>query len=110
MHMFNEAIHLRDLSKHVFRNYSIYCVLHFMFQEYKVELDEGDIIVTATDALFDNLYDQEIVSIVSRSLEADKSPQVPMLSLFTFSCLTFCEMVLLFFYFSGVIPRGATSS
>ncbi|MCD7447817.1 hypothetical protein HAX54_035294 [Datura stramonium] len=44
-------------------------------EEYKIELDEGDIIVTATDALFDNLYDQEIVSIVSRSLEADKSPQ-----------------------------------
>ncbi|KAM3291174.1 putative protein phosphatase 2C 62 [Capsicum chacoense] len=46
-----------------------------LLEEYKVELDEGDIIVTATDALFDNLYDQEIVSIVSRSLEADKSPQ-----------------------------------
>lgn len=46
-----------------------------LLEEYKIELDEGDIIVTATDALFDNLYDQEIVSIVSRSLEADKSPQ-----------------------------------
>ncbi|XP_004230532.1 probable protein phosphatase 2C 62 isoform X1 [Solanum lycopersicum] len=46
-----------------------------LLEEYKIELDEGDIIVTATDALFDNLYDQEIVSIASRSLEADKSPQ-----------------------------------
>lgn len=54
-------------------------MLHSFLQEYKIELDEGDIIVTATDALFDNLYDQEIVSIVSKSLAADKRPQVPML-------------------------------
>ncbi|XP_009613267.1 uncharacterized protein LOC107830511 [Nicotiana tabacum] len=46
-----------------------------LLEEYKIELDEGDIIVTATDALFDNLYDQEIVSIVSKSLAADKRPQ-----------------------------------
>ncbi|KAK6805423.1 hypothetical protein RDI58_003208 [Solanum bulbocastanum] len=46
-----------------------------LLEEYKIELDEGDVIVTATDALFDNLYDQEIVSIVSRSLKADQSPQ-----------------------------------
>lgn len=76
-----------------------------MLQEYKIELDEGDVIVTATDALFDNLYDQEIVSIVSRSLEADKSPQVLMLFFFTFSCLTFYEMVLLFSCFLGAIRR-----
>ncbi|OIT27931.1 PREDICTED: probable protein phosphatase 2C 62 [Nicotiana attenuata] len=46
-----------------------------LLEEYKIELDEGDVIVTATDALFDNLYDQEIVSIVSKSLAADKRPQ-----------------------------------
>lgn len=102
MHVFNKAILLRDVSKLIFGNYSISCVLHLMLQEYKILLDEGDIIVTATDALFDNLYDQEIVSIVSKSLEADKSPQVLMIFLFTFSCLTFYEMVLLFTYF-GVL-------
>lgn len=105
MDMFNEAIRLRDVSKLVFRNYSISCVFHLMLQEYKIELDEGDIIVTATDALFDNLYDQEIVSIASRSLEADKSPQVPMLFLFTFSYLTFYEVLLLFSYLVVVIRR-----
>ncbi|XP_070023048.1 probable protein phosphatase 2C 62 isoform X2 [Nicotiana sylvestris] len=46
-----------------------------LLEEYKIELDEGDVIVTATDALFDNLYDQEIVSIVSKLLAADKRPQ-----------------------------------
>lgn len=47
-----------------------------MFQGYKIELDEGDVIVTATDGLFDNLYEQEIASIVSKSLEANLKPQV----------------------------------
>ena len=47
-----------------------------MFQGYKIDLDEGDVIVTATDGLFDNLYEQEIASIVSKSLEAGSKPQV----------------------------------
>lgn len=70
-------------------------MLHSLLQEYKIELDEGDVIVTATDALFDNLYDQEIVSIVSKSLAADKRPQVLML---------FCLYFILFYFiflFSG---------
>ncbi|VFQ78217.1 unnamed protein product [Cuscuta campestris] len=44
-------------------------------QEYKSELEEGDVVVTATDGLFDNLYPQEITSIVASSLEANKTPQ-----------------------------------
>ena len=48
-----------------------------MIQAYKIDLDEGDVIVTATDGLFDNLYDHEIVAIVSESLEAGVEPQVP---------------------------------
>lgn len=48
----------------------------FMFQRYRIGLDEGDVIVTATDGLFDNLYQQEIASIVSKSLEAGLKPQV----------------------------------
>lgn len=47
-----------------------------MFQGYKIALDEGDVIVTGTDGLFDNLYEQEIASIVSKSLEANLKPQV----------------------------------
>ncbi|CAA7401024.1 unnamed protein product [Spirodela intermedia] len=43
-------------------------------QVYKLELEEGDVIVTATDGLFDNLYEQEIMAIISRSREAGTSP------------------------------------
>lgn len=46
------------------------------FQVYRIDLDEGDVIVTATDGLFDNLYDQEIASTVSKSLEAKLKPEV----------------------------------
>ncbi|PON99406.1 PPM-type phosphatase domain containing protein [Trema orientale] len=46
-----------------------------LIEGYKIDLDEGDVIVTATDGLFDNLYEQEIASIVSKSLEAGSKPQ-----------------------------------
>ncbi|XP_034200746.1 probable protein phosphatase 2C 62 isoform X1 [Prunus dulcis] len=36
---------------------------------YRIDLDDGDVIVTATDGLFDNLYEQEIISIVSKSMQ-----------------------------------------
>ncbi|KAI6701665.1 hypothetical protein NL676_015989 [Syzygium grande] len=42
---------------------------------YSIELDEGDVIVSATDGLFDNLYEQEIASIVRKSLQSGSSPQ-----------------------------------
>ncbi|XP_059648089.1 probable protein phosphatase 2C 62 [Cornus florida] len=42
---------------------------------YRIDLDEGDVIVTATDGLFDNLYEQEITSIVSKSLQASLKPE-----------------------------------
>ncbi|XP_042407225.1 probable protein phosphatase 2C 71 [Zingiber officinale] len=44
-------------------------------ETYKIGLCEGDVIVTATDGLFDNLYDQEIVAIVSKSLQASLKPR-----------------------------------
>ncbi|KAL2477485.1 putative protein phosphatase 2C BIPP2C1 [Forsythia ovata] len=47
-------------------------VAYFDGQEYRVDLEEGDVIITATDGLFDNLYDQEISSIVLASLDSDK--------------------------------------
>ncbi|PON63885.1 PPM-type phosphatase domain containing protein [Parasponia andersonii] len=46
-----------------------------LIEGYKIDLDEGDVIVTATDGLFDNLYGQEIASIVSKSVEAGSKPQ-----------------------------------
>lgn len=55
------------------------CPIFYDFSEwqvYTVELDEGDVIVTATDGLFDNLYEQEIMAIISRSQEAGASPTV----------------------------------
>lgn len=55
-----------------------------MFQEYKIDLDEGDVIITATDGLFDNIYEPEIISIVSKSLQANLKPKVPSI-LFKFS-------------------------
>uniref|UniRef100_A0A1J3G3J4 Protein phosphatase n=1 Tax=Noccaea caerulescens TaxID=107243 RepID=A0A1J3G3J4_NOCCA len=42
---------------------------------YHVNLEEGDVVITATDGLFDNLYEKEIVSIVCRSLEQSLEPQ-----------------------------------
>ncbi|KAJ0252010.1 protein phosphatase 2C 62 [Hirschfeldia incana] len=42
---------------------------------YHVNLEEGDVVVTATDGLFDNLYEKEIVSIVCRLLEQGLEPQ-----------------------------------
>ena len=38
---------------------------------YEIDLDEGDVIVTSTDGLFDNLYNPEIVSIVSKSMQSN---------------------------------------
>lgn len=46
-----------------------------LVEEYKIDLEEGDIIVTATDGLFDNLYEQEITSIVLKYLQANINPQ-----------------------------------
>ncbi|XP_026391324.1 uncharacterized protein LOC113286897 isoform X2 [Papaver somniferum] len=43
--------------------------------EYDIDLDEGDVIIAATDGLFDNLYEQEIALIVSKSLEANLKPK-----------------------------------
>lgn len=45
-------------------------------QVYRVILEEGDVVIAATDGLFDNLYEKEIVSIVCRSLEQSLEPQV----------------------------------
>ncbi|KAJ4873537.1 putative protein phosphatase 2C 62 [Raphanus sativus] len=42
---------------------------------YNVNVEEGDVILTATDGLFDNLYEKEIVSIVCRLLEQGLEPQ-----------------------------------
>ncbi|CAA0807319.1 Probable protein phosphatase 2C 62 [Striga hermonthica] len=41
-------------------------------ETYRVDLEEGDLILTATDGLLDNLYDEEISSIVMQSLAGDK--------------------------------------
>ncbi|XP_050375990.1 LOW QUALITY PROTEIN: probable protein phosphatase 2C 62 [Argentina anserina] len=41
-----------------------------LIERYSIDLDEGDVIVTATDGLFDNLYEQEITSIVIKSLQS----------------------------------------
>ncbi|XVE66525.1 hypothetical protein DITRI_Ditri08aG0086100 [Diplodiscus trichospermus] len=44
-------------------------------QVYRVDLNEGDVIITATDGLFDNLYEHDIVSIVLKSLKESLRPQ-----------------------------------
>ncbi|KAI3715783.1 hypothetical protein L6452_22770 [Arctium lappa] len=46
-----------------------------LVEEHRIELDEGDIIVSATDGLFDNLYERDIAMIVSKSLQAGMKPQ-----------------------------------
>ncbi|KAM1729721.1 hypothetical protein ACFX12_020070 [Malus domestica] len=40
-----------------------------LIEKYRIDLDEGDVVVTSTDGLFDNLYEQEITSIVLKSLQ-----------------------------------------
>lgn len=45
-------------------------------QNYSIDLVEGDVIVTASDGLFDNIYEQEIADVVSKSLDADLKPTV----------------------------------
>ncbi|KAG9451616.1 hypothetical protein H6P81_011581 [Aristolochia fimbriata] len=46
-----------------------------LIEHYKIHLSEGDVIVAATDGLFDNLYEQEITSIISKSLQANMKPK-----------------------------------
>ena len=53
-----------------------------MFQGYEINLNDGDVIITATNGLFDNLYEQETASIVSKSLQASLRPQVDCLYTF----------------------------
>uniref|UniRef100_A0A0D9XJ28 Protein phosphatase n=1 Tax=Leersia perrieri TaxID=77586 RepID=A0A0D9XJ28_9ORYZ len=45
-----------------------------LVQNYTIELEDGDVIVTASDGLFDNVYEQEVATIVSKSLQADLKP------------------------------------
>ncbi|KAL5209037.1 hypothetical protein ABZP36_004660 [Zizania latifolia] len=45
-----------------------------LVQKYNIDLQEGDVIVTATDGLFDNVYEQEIAAVISKSLEAGLKP------------------------------------
>lgn len=46
-----------------------------LIQPYAINLDEGDVIVTATDGLFDNLYEQEVAAIVNKSLQINSKPR-----------------------------------
>ncbi|KAL1336261.1 hypothetical protein HN51_030653 [Arachis hypogaea] len=46
-----------------------------IIEEYKIDVNDGDVIITASNGLFDNLYDQEIASVVSKSLQANLKPQ-----------------------------------
>ncbi|KAF7842608.1 putative protein phosphatase 2C 62 isoform X1 [Senna tora] len=46
-----------------------------IIEGYKIDLNVGDVIVIATDGLFDNLYDQEIASFISKSLQSGLKPQ-----------------------------------
>ncbi|GMH23718.1 hypothetical protein Nepgr_025561 [Nepenthes gracilis] len=46
-----------------------------VLQEYHIDVEVGDVIVSATDGLFDNLYEQEIASIVSKSLASSMKPK-----------------------------------
>uniref|UniRef100_A0A0D6R800 Protein phosphatase n=1 Tax=Araucaria cunninghamii TaxID=56994 RepID=A0A0D6R800_ARACU len=46
-----------------------------VLESYEVDLNEGDVIVTATDGLFDNIYDHEIASIVQNSLQTGLNPK-----------------------------------
>ncbi|XP_023634220.1 probable protein phosphatase 2C 62 isoform X2 [Capsella rubella] len=51
------------------------CDVLKLAEVYHVNLEEGDVVIAATDGLFDNLYEKEIVSIVCRSLDQNLEPQ-----------------------------------
>ncbi|TQD74101.1 hypothetical protein C1H46_040385 [Malus baccata] len=53
-----------------------------LIEKYRIDLDEGDVVVTATDGLFDNLYEREITSIVLKSLQTGLELQVHSLNVF----------------------------
>lgn len=59
-----------------------------LLQVYEVDLYEKDVIITATDGLFDNLYERDIVSIVSKSLQESLRPQVLITVFFHFHLLS----------------------
>lgn len=46
-----------------------------LLESYDIALNDGDVIVTATDGLFDNLYDHEIASIIHNSLQSGLGPK-----------------------------------
>lgn len=46
-----------------------------LLESYDIALNDGDVIVTATDGLFDNLYDHEIASIIQNSLQSGLGPK-----------------------------------
>ncbi|MFS7978905.1 putative protein-serine/threonine phosphatase [Helianthus anomalus] len=46
-----------------------------LVEESFIELEVGDIVISATDGLFDNLYEREITMIVSKSLQAGMKPK-----------------------------------
>jgi serine/threonine protein phosphatase PrpC len=48
-------------------------VCFFIYQVCSVNLMEGDTIVSGSDGLFDNIFDQEIISIISESPGVDEA-------------------------------------
>jgi len=63
-HRFNYPFQIGTNSKSTPENS---CSIH------QLDLSEGDVIVLATDGLFDNLYDEEIINIVNRSFPLDST-------------------------------------
>ncbi|PWA98361.1 PPM-type phosphatase domain-containing protein [Artemisia annua] len=64
LHEFHFALHVEDSDDPL-----------QLVEEHTIELEEGDIVVSATDGLFDNLYEREIAMIVSKSLQAGIKPK-----------------------------------
>lgn len=54
-------------------------------QRFSMDVQEGDIVVTATDGLFDNVYPDEAASLVSASKERGESAQVAAVTLAQFA-------------------------
>lgn len=71
--MANPGNHIQP---HEYLNINVWAYVSFLFQNYAIDLEDGDAIVTATDGLFDNVYEHEIAGIVSKSLQADLEPAV----------------------------------
>lgn len=67
------------------------CVHCDVFQVYRVPVKKGDVVLLASDGLFDNLFQNEIVAIMNSVLNEGSGPEVNATVLFLICTLSVVE-------------------